>query len=113
MVQEFKKFGDVGEQLRVRVGVLDSESDLRVSFDQGRSELFKVLQSVRIVLELRIFERNLGCLLEEDQVLRKVKLTEGLGGVAGDGGKRLDGRELGVLLALLVPEHIEHVRHQR
>ena len=66
----------------MRVRVLHTECDLRVGFDESRPELFKILESVLIVLEFFDARADLPCLLQDGQGVNEVELAERHGSIA-------------------------------
>jgi len=109
LVEELEHFGEEGVELGVSVAVLHAEHDLRVRLNQTRSELAQVVEHVRVILELGVLHADFGRLLQQVQEVDHVELAEALRGVAADAGNRLNGRQLGVLFALVVAEDVEHV----
>ena len=111
-VKELEKFGDEWGELLVSVRICHTEGDLCVSLNQTRTQLSQVIESVRIVLELGVFDADLSGLLEQLQVVDQVDAAEGLRGIAAHAGEGLDSRQLGVLPAFRISEDVQQLRHQ-
>ena len=111
-VKELEKFGDEWGKLLVSVRICHTEGDLCVSLNQTRAQLSQVIESVRIVLELGVFDADLSGLLEQLQVVDQVDAAEGLRSIAAHAGECLDSRQLGVLSAFSISEDVQQLRHQ-
>ena len=111
-IKELEKFRDEWGKLLVSVRICHTEGDLCVGLNQTRAQLSQVIESVRIVLELGVFDADLSGLLEQLQVVDQVDAAEGLRSIAAHAGEGLDSRQLGVLPAFRISEDVQQLRHQ-